>query len=182
MGYRAKRLRDFARAMLESRAMLERERWPRDRLEAFQQERLAELVGHAARRSPFWRERLPRGRVRLTELPVFTKEELMGTFDDGVTDRRLRLADLLEHLDRIDTDALYLGEYRVMTSSGSSGRKTVYVYDRAAWVVCAGMFLRRSAWLDIRPRMPRTRLAMVWGASPTPRSRAAPTTSWSSAA
>jgi phenylacetate-coenzyme A ligase PaaK-like adenylate-forming protein len=171
MGYRAKRLVDFARGTRESKAMLERERWPRERLEAFQQERLAELTAYAAERSPFWRERLPRGRIRLAELPVLTKDELLGSFDEVVTDRRLRLADLLAHLTEIDEDVLYLDEYRVMASSGSSGRKAVYVYDRAAWVHAAGMFLRRSAWLGIRPRVPRTRLAMVWGASPTHMSR-----------
>jgi len=157
--------------MRESKVMLARERWPRERLEAFQREQLAELVRNAADQSPFWRERLPRGAVRLSELPVLTKDELMGSFDDLVTDRRLRLADLLEHLEQIDADALYLDEYRAMASSGSSGRKAVFVYDRAAWVCCAAMFLRRSAWLGIRPRMPRMRLAMVWGASPTHMSR-----------
>ena len=171
MGYRAKRLVDFARGMRESKAMLERERWPRERLEAFQRERLAELTAYAAARSPFWRERLPRGPVRLADLPVLTKDDLLTSFDELVTDRRLRLADLLEHLDQIEDDALYLDDYRVMASSGSSGRKAVFVYDRAAWTQCAGMFLRRSAWLGIRPRMPRTRLAMVWGTSPTHMSR-----------
>jgi hypothetical protein len=61
---------DFGRGMRESKAMLERERWPRERLEAFQHERLAELTAHAAEHSPFWRERLPRGRVRLSDLPA----------------------------------------------------------------------------------------------------------------
>ena len=40
MGYRIKRLQDFARGVRESKALLERERWPRERLERFQQERL----------------------------------------------------------------------------------------------------------------------------------------------
>jgi phenylacetate-CoA ligase len=171
MGYRTKRLRDFARGTREGRAMLERERWPRERLDAFQRERLDALAAHARARSPFWRERLPRGRVRLAELPILTKGDLTGSFDELVTDRRLRLADLLEHLDRIDGDALYLGEFRAMTSSGSSGRKAVFVYDRTAWIHCCGMFLRRSAWAGIRPTLPRTRIAMVWGASPTHMSR-----------
>jgi hypothetical protein len=67
-------------------------------------------VRGAARRSRFWRERLPSGRVRLAELPVLTKGELMGSFDELVIDPRLRLADLLEHLEGVETDALYTGE------------------------------------------------------------------------
>jgi phenylacetate-CoA ligase len=171
VGYRGKRLADFTRGLRESKTMLERERWPRERLEGFQHERLQELARHAAEHSPFWRERLPRGNVRLADLPVLTKEELTGNFDELVTDPRLRLAELLDHLARIEGDALYLGEYRVMTSSGSSGRKAVFVYDRGAWAQCCAMYLRRSAWIGIRPRMPRVRLAMVWGASPTHMSR-----------
>ncbi len=58
----------------------------------------------------------------------------MDRFDELVTDRRLRLEDLLDHLNRIHDDALYLGEYRAMTTSGSSGRKAVFVYDRRGWV------------------------------------------------
>jgi phenylacetate-CoA ligase len=171
MGYRIKRLQDLARGMRVSKAMRERERWPRERVEALRRERLDELARHAAAHAPFWRKRLPDGPVRLADLPVMTKAELMDRFDDVVTDRRLRLADLLDHLERIDDDALYLGEHRVMTSSGSSGRKAVFVYDRAAWAECCGMFLRRSAWHGVTPRVPRLRLAMVWGASPTHMSR-----------
>jgi phenylacetate-CoA ligase len=78
---------------------------------------------------------------------------------------------LLEHLTRIHDDALHLGEYRVMTSSGSSGRKTVFVYDRAAWRGVLVMFLRRSAWVGLKPSLPRTRLAMVGGGVPTHMSR-----------
>jgi phenylacetate-CoA ligase len=172
MGYRAKRLRDFARGMRESKVMLERERWPRERLERFQQQRLDELARFAAQRSPFWRERLPqRGSVRLAQLPVLTKAAMMESFDDIVTDRRLRIADLLDHLEMIDGDALYVGEHRVMTSSGSSGRKAVFVYDRLGWSSCAAMYLRRSAWHGIKPGLPRRRLAMVWGTAPTHMSR-----------
>jgi phenylacetate-CoA ligase len=58
-----------------------------------------------------------------------------------------------------------------MTTSGSSGRKAVFVNDRAGWVGVASMFLRRSEWVGIRPRLPRTRLAMVGGASATHMSR-----------
>jgi phenylacetate-CoA ligase len=168
MGYRIKRLQDMARALRASKGELaERERWPRERLERFQRDRLAELARHASTHSPFWRERLPRNGVKLSELPVLTKSELMEHFDELVTDRRLRIDELLDHLARVDGDALYLGTYRVMTSSGSSGRKAVFVYDRAGWAGIGAMFLRRSDWVGLRPRLPRTRLALLGGASGT---------------
>jgi phenylacetate-CoA ligase len=171
MGYRIKRLADLGRGMRASRELVGRERWPREQLERFQQERLTELAGFARERSPFWRERLPSGAPALESLPVLTKSELMERFDELVTDRRLRRDELLDHLSRIDGDVLHLGEYRAMTTSGSSGRKAVFVYDRRGWSDVASMFLRRSAWVGLRPRMPRARFAMIGGGSPTHMSR-----------
>jgi phenylacetate-CoA ligase len=171
MGYRTKRLQDFARGLRASKALLERERWPRERLERFQRARLEELARHAAANAPFWRERIPRGRFELSDLPPTTKTDLMESFDELVTDPRLRLDELLEHLNGIEGDELYLGEYRAMTSSGSSGRKAVFVYDRAAWIGVLTMFLRRSDWTGAGPRLPRLRLVMIGGASATHMSR-----------
>ena len=171
MGYRTKRLQDFLRGVRESRALAERERWPRERLERFRADRLAELARYAAERSSFWRERLPGGGVELSALPVLTKAEVMERFDDLVTDPRLRRDALLEHLGQIHDDTLYLGEFRVMASSGSSGRKAVFVYDRAGWRAVLTMFLRRSSWVGLRPRLPRVRLALIGGGAPTHMSR-----------
>jgi phenylacetate-CoA ligase len=172
MGYRIKRLQDVARGIRLSKALAERERWPRERLERFQQQRLSDLLRYARERAPFWRERVPgRGPVRLADLPVLSKPEMMERFDALVTDRRLRLDDLLRHLDEIEDDALYLGEHRVMTSSGSSGRKAVFVYDRAGWAGILAMFLRRSEWTGTGPRLPRLRFAFIGGGSPTHMSR-----------
>ena len=91
----------------------------------------------------------------------------MERFDELVTDPRLHLRELLDHLDEVEDDSLYLGEYRAMTTSGSSGRKGVFVYDRAGWTSVASMFLRRSGWVGVRPRLPRLRLAIIAGGSPT---------------
>jgi phenylacetate-CoA ligase len=169
MGYRIKRLQDMARGIRASRKELaKRERWPRERLERFQRQRLNDLLRYAAEHAPFWRERLPAdSAVSLDRLPVLTKPELMERFDDIVTDRRLHLDDLLRHLDEIEDDSLYLGEHRVMTSSGSSGRKAVFVYDRTAWAGIVSMFMRRSDWTNTGPRFPRLKLAMIGGGSPT---------------
>jgi phenylacetate-CoA ligase len=171
MGYRIKRLQDLGRGIRASEELLERERWPRERLERLQRQRLTELAAYAREHSPFWRERLPAGPPELEGLPVLGKSELMDSFDEIVTDRRLRLEDMLDHLNEIQDDALYLGEYRVMTTSGSSGRKAVFVYDRRGWSDVASMFLRRSSWVGLRPRMPRARLALLGGGSPTHMSR-----------
>jgi hypothetical protein len=43
--------------------------------------------------------------TNLAELPVLTKTELMEHFDDVVTDRRLSLAGLEQHLGTVETEA-----------------------------------------------------------------------------
>jgi phenylacetate-coenzyme A ligase PaaK-like adenylate-forming protein len=167
MSYKVKRVIDVGRALKEGRALAERERWPRERLEAYQRERLAELVRHAVAHAPYYRERLPRGRVEPADLPALDKTTLMERFDDIVCDRRLRRDELLEHLDGLDRDALYLGEYRAMTTSGSSGRKGLFVYDRAGFVRCAAQFFRCNDMCGVKPSIPRLRMAVIGGGSPT---------------
>jgi phenylacetate-CoA ligase len=171
MSYRVKRAIDVARALKASRVLAERERWPRERLDAYQRERLAELVRHAAAHAPYYRERLPAGPVELGELPTLDKATLMERFDDIVCDRRLRRDALLEHLDGLDHDALHLGEYRVMTTSGSTGRKGLFVYDRAAFLTCASQFLRCNEICGVKPRLPRLKVAFIGGGAPTHMSR-----------
>jgi phenylacetate-CoA ligase len=167
LAYQRKRLADVARGVKLSKALAEQERWPRERLEAHQRARIDELVRHAAANSPFYRERLSGligdGPVDLGELPTLDKATMMEHFDELVTDRRLRRDPLLEHLDGLDHDALYLGEYRPMTTSGSSGSKGLFVYDRGGWAGIAAQFFRHAAIAGLR----RVRLAMLGGGAPT---------------
>ncbi len=169
--YEVTRLIDVLRSMKLAARSAERERWPREQLARFQQERLEALVHHAVARSPYYRERIGDGPVELAALPVLDKPTLMERFDDIVTDRRLRRDELLAHLERVDGDELLLGRYRAMTTSGSSGRKGLYVYDRPGWVAIGASFMRFSDWAGTRPKLPRRRMAMVAGGSPTHMSR-----------
>jgi phenylacetate-CoA ligase len=173
--YERDRLGNFAAALRGARELRERERWPRERLREHQRERLAALVRHAVEHAPYWRERLGgidgRGPVDLADLPVLGKQELLDRFDDLVTDRRLRREAVLAHVESVARDELYLDAYRVMTTSGSSGRKGVFVYDRDGWRAILGQFLRQSAMMGITPKLPRRRIATVLGASPAHMSR-----------
>jgi phenylacetate-coenzyme A ligase PaaK-like adenylate-forming protein len=177
--YEATRLIDITRSMRLAARSAERERWPREQLARFQQERLEALVAHARAHSPYYRERIggsqrerPGGPpAALSALPVMDKATLMERFDDIVTDRRLRRDDLLAHLERIEGDDLLFGRYRAMTTSGSSGRKGLFVYDRPGWVAIGAAFMRFSAWAGTRPKLPRRRMAYIGGGSPTHMSR-----------
>ncbi len=170
--YEATRLIDLGCTLRAAPKLAARERWPRERLERHQREAVDALVRHAVARSPFYAERLAgligAAPVELAALPTLDKATLMDRFDDVVCDRRLRGDDLLAHLDGLDHDALYLGEYRAMTTSGSSGRKGLYVYDRAAWRGILGQFFRYTAMAGVRPRLPRRlRVAAIGGGVPT---------------
>jgi phenylacetate-coenzyme A ligase PaaK-like adenylate-forming protein len=174
--YHAKRLADAGRALRLAGELGRRETWPPERLAAHRQTRLDAIVRHAAARSPYYRARLAGlpadGPVRLADLPRLDKAAMMAHFDELVCDRRLRRDALLEHLDGLAHDAIYLGEYRAMTTSGSSGRKGLFVYDRAAWRVILAQFFRFNAIAGIRPRLPRRlKIASVGGGAPTHMSR-----------
>jgi phenylacetate-coenzyme A ligase PaaK-like adenylate-forming protein len=169
--YEATRLIDVARMLRLAARAEERERWPREQLLRFQRARLEALVAHARAHSPYYRERIGGGPVELAALPVLDKATLMERFDDIVTDPRLRRDELLAYLDGLRHDDLYLGRYRAMTTSGSSGRKGLYVYDRPGWAAIGAAFMRFSAWAGTRPKLPRRRMAMVAGGSPTHMSR-----------
>lgn len=119
--------------------MIARTTWGREQIVAHQRARLRSLLADAAERSPFHARRLagidlaavdPRD---LAALPVMTKAEMMGAFDDVVTDRRLTRALVEDTLGRTGTEPRpILGEFVAFTSGGSSGRRGVFVLDEAA--------------------------------------------------
>jgi phenylacetate-coenzyme A ligase PaaK-like adenylate-forming protein len=123
--------------MLEAELM-ERDRWTRGDLLAYQQDRVRALVAHAATKSPYYREALGADAAErpLAELPTLSKATLMAEFDRVVTDPQLRLADLRAHLASADPSQSFLGAYRVATTSGTTGRRSIIAFtneEAAAW-------------------------------------------------
>jgi phenylacetate-CoA ligase len=175
--YHRRRLADVAQALRLARTQTSGERGPRAQLAQHQQERLETVVRHAAIHSPFYRRRLAEtgalgdGPVRLQRLPMLDKSLLMEHFDELVCDPRLRRDELLEWAGRMTRDQLYLDRYRVMLTSGSSGRPGLFVYDAAGWRSIGAQFLRASSWSGLRPSLPRQRMAFLGGAAPSHLSR-----------
>src|SRR5436190_1944709 len=66
----------------------------------------------------------------LSAIPPMTKADLMASWDEIVTDRRLTLDLANAHLARVAEDgpAYLLDDYQVVTSGGSSGRRGVFVW------------------------------------------------------
>jgi len=97
---------------------------------------LQAMIRHAVARSPYYRKAigpLPDGGIPLRELPVMTKQQMMDEFDRIVTDPRLSLAITERHLGGDLAGEPLFGEYRIFASGGTSGRRSITVYDQAAW-------------------------------------------------
>jgi phenylacetate-CoA ligase len=107
-----------------------------DKVKARQERRLRALLAHAVAHSPFYRRRfagLDVTQCALTDLPVLTKSEMMQSFDELVTDPRLKKADLGRFVDDPrNLGQLYLGRYGISHTSGSQGQPALIVQDQDA--------------------------------------------------
>jgi len=146
---------------------LARDRWSRDRLLAYQGERLRALIAHAVAASPYYREVLgpdaASGDVPLQELPTLPKATLMDNFDRIVTEPRLRRAELEAHLAGPGAGQPYLGRYRLFTTAGTTGLRGLFVEDADEFAVWIGTCLRGLACWGVGPA---TRLAGIGSPSP----------------
>ena len=146
---------------------LARDRWSRDRLLAYQGERLRALIAHAVAASPYYREVLgpdaASGDVPLQELPTLPKATLMDNFDRIVTEPRLRRAELEAHLAGPGAGRPYLGRYRLFTTAGTTGLRGLLVEDADEFAVWIGTCLRGLASWGVGPA---TRLAGIGSPSP----------------
>lgn len=131
-------------------------------LAARRERRLGDLLSAAAQGSTFYRRALkgrdPRN-LRLQSLPIVRKAELMGRFDDWVTDPELRLDALRRFTaERARIADAFLGRYVIWESSGSTGEPGIFVQDTAAMAVYDALeALRRP----VVPHLPR--LFDPWG-------------------
>jgi phenylacetate-CoA ligase len=155
--------------VIRKRRALERScGWTRDHLTRQQEQRLAQLRRFAMASSPFY-QRFHRGleHAPLDALPVLTKATMMEHFDELVTDRSVRLADAEAFLRSDRADGLFRDRYVTLSTSGSTGRRGVFLFDSDEWLKALGMITRPMAWAGLRARFPKPpRLAMI--ASTTP--------------
>jgi phenylacetate-coenzyme A ligase PaaK-like adenylate-forming protein len=117
---------------------LTRMTWSAAQIARAQTDGLRLLLRHAYERSPFHRSRLAGidldsvGPADLSALPVMTKTQMMDHLDDVFTDRRLRLGAVESALMATGTEPVpILGDYLALASGGCSGRRGIFVLDRA---------------------------------------------------
>ena len=81
-------------------------------------------------------------RADLEQLPAMTKDDLMEHWDEIVTDPRLTLELVNDHLQAITTDTYLFDELHAVASGGSSGRRGVFAWGWEAWARASVCLIR----------------------------------------
>ena len=119
----------------------------RRRIEAKQLKNLRRLIQKARKKSPYFNNlyaHLPHTNlIKLNDLPVTSKVDLMSEFDNWLTDRSLTLAQAREHMDSMDNLGAPIGQYAVFRTSGSSGEPAVVVLPSSVLEFIFGLSLAR---------------------------------------
>ncbi|HWA39914.1 MAG TPA: AMP-binding protein, partial [Burkholderiales bacterium] len=89
----------------------------------------------------------------LEELPVLDKAELMRSFDEVVTDRSIRLADVERHLERTRGVERLAGRFTISASSGSSGQRGFFLFDPDEWGTLVASYGRPLWWAGLNPKL-----------------------------
>jgi putative adenylate-forming enzyme len=133
--------------MWRLRELRKNDRRPRLDTLALCDARFRRLADFARSSSPFYAE-FHKGLAgaSLSDLPVLTKATMMERFDDFMTDRRIRLADVERHLERLPMAPLYLDRYRVCSTSGSTGHRGFFLFDQEEWLTTLSSFRRSISW------------------------------------
>jgi phenylacetate-coenzyme A ligase PaaK-like adenylate-forming protein len=160
----------FLAAVLRERARISsHDRRSRAEVLAYQGKRLDELRAYAIAKSPFYAE-AHRGleRAPLTELPTVTKATLMERFDDLVTDREVRLAEVERYLDTASATDRFRHRYRVAATGGTTGRRGVLLADPHEWTTVLASYSRAYVWEVVAAGLTnRLRMAVISSRNPT---------------
>jgi phenylacetate-CoA ligase len=130
---------------------IERLGWSAPQLAGLQRSRLRALLARAIDRSPFHASRLAGidpARFELADLarlPIMTKEQMMDSYDEMVTDRPLTRDLVDRHIAESAAEpALLLGDYVCLVSGGSSGLRGVFVQTAEEYAEFGASATRRA--------------------------------------
>jgi putative adenylate-forming enzyme len=146
----------------------QRDRWTRQHLQAHQARALFLLREYANARSPFY-QRFHKGLTTrpLQELPVLTKGLLMEHFDELVTDRAVHMRDVEAYLATLHGNERFLGRYWINATSGSTGHRGLFLFNRAEWSTVLASYARVYEWGGVRVGLThRIKMAVVSTTTP----------------
>ena len=158
----------LAKVLWQREQLRQHDGWSRSQLEAHQSRELKVLRDYALERSPFY-QRFHKGLegAALSELPVLTKADVMANFDEFVTDRSLKLQHLETYLAGPNNTERFEGRYWVSATSGSTGRRGIFVSSLNEWATVLASYSRAYAWGGVHAGLTRrTKMAVVSSRTP----------------
>jgi phenylacetate-CoA ligase len=102
-----------------------------------------------------------------------TKADLMNDFDQAVTVPGLRLADVEDHLRAVlatggDPGSPWRNRWWAAATSGTTGRRGIFIWDRSEWATVLASFARANDWAGVPIGLTRPlRVGMVASRVPT---------------
>jgi phenylacetate-CoA ligase len=154
--------------LAKRRQLRQHDHWTREQLETYQAKSLQQLRTFAYAKSRFY-QHFHKGLEQkpLAALPVLTKAMLMEQFDDLVTDPAIHFKDVEAHLATLKDNERFLGKYWVNATSGSTGRRGIFVYSQEEWTTILASYARVYAWGGIRAGLTRqSKIAVVSTTTP----------------
>lgn len=151
-----------------------RDHWDARRIAAHQERALGDLRHAAYAGSEFYR-RHHAGLfdAPLALLPAVTKADLMNNFDQTVTVPGLRLAEVEDHLRALlatgsDPGRPWRERWWAAATSGTTGRRGIFVWDRSEWATVLASYARANDWAGVPVRLTRPlRVGMISSRVPT---------------
>jgi phenylacetate-CoA ligase len=131
---------------------LARVTWPVEKLKTERERGLRDLLRVALAKSPWHRGRLHGvdpdrfAEKDLARLPSMTKTDLMANWDDIVSDRRLTLEHVQQHVAGLTTDAYLFDHFHAVASGGSSGSRGVFAFGWEGWALAYIGTARMGLW------------------------------------
>lgn len=104
----------------------------REQLLAVQEERWRKLVHFAYKKSPYYQrimreQGLNPATALPTDFPILTKQIIQNHFDEIVTDPKIKQKEVHAYVEQGNPNKLYLNNYLVLKTSGSSGQPGYFV-------------------------------------------------------
>lgn len=129
-----------------------------------QERKLRKILTYAYKNSAYYHQKFEEYGINennisstpLDRFPTIDKQQLLNNFDDLVTVPNLNRAQLIKFGNESAADnKLFMGEYHIVHSSGSTGRPGYFVYGKKAWNSMLLGIIRAALWDMSMPRILR---------------------------
>ena len=115
-------------------------RYSQEQIKALQQKKFLQLVSFVNQKSPYYQKIIKKYNIAIEnctpeDFPILTKTDLLEHFDEIVTDKRITKAKIAKFLEKSkDPTELFLNQYIVIHTSGSSGTVSYYIYNQKEFI------------------------------------------------